>query len=116
MIQNEVNNLLTGRGQQIRDFLGKLDTFTDQLNEQRDDITHAIDSTNRLLAIRGDQNRRLDRVLTEFPPLIKHFADPEYQKHLFDAVESLGGSARLPPRTCVRRGAPLHQPAACSGR
>ncbi len=49
-IQNEVNNILTGAEPQIREFLGKLDTFTDELNEQRDDITRAIDSTNRLLA------------------------------------------------------------------
>src|SRR3984893_4108446 len=48
-LQNEVNKILSGRGPQIRGFLGKLDTFTRQLNEQRDDITHAIDSTNRLL-------------------------------------------------------------------
>jgi phospholipid/cholesterol/gamma-HCH transport system substrate-binding protein len=48
-LQNEVYNIFNGRGDQIRSFLGKLDTFTRQLNEQRDDITHAIDSTNRLL-------------------------------------------------------------------
>jgi len=32
-IQTEVNNLLTGRADQIREFLNKLDTFTDQLNQ-----------------------------------------------------------------------------------
>src|SRR6202165_4449462 len=50
-IQTELNNLLTGRADQIHEFLNRLDTFTDELNKQRDDITHAIDSTNRLLAI-----------------------------------------------------------------
>ena len=50
-IQTEVANILGGRGDQIRDFLGKLDTFTAQLNDQRADITRAIDSTNRLLSI-----------------------------------------------------------------
>ena len=45
-LQNEVYNIVNGRADQIRAFLGKLDTFTDQLNQQRDDITHAIDSTN----------------------------------------------------------------------
>ena len=75
VIQTEVNNILDGRAEQIRDFLGKLDTFTRQLNEQRDDMTRAIDSTNRLLAIVAKRNDTLDRVLTEFPPLIKHFAD-----------------------------------------
>ena len=82
VLQNEVNKILTGRGPQIRAFLGKLDTFTRQLNEQRDDITHAIDSTNRLLAYVATRSDALDRALTEFPPLIKYFADKEYQKHL----------------------------------
>jgi len=87
-IQTEVNNLLTGRADQIREFLNRLDTFTDQLNQQRQDITRAIDSTNRLLSIVAQRNDTLDRVLTEFPPLIKHFADT---RDLFaDAVEALG--------------------------
>jgi phospholipid/cholesterol/gamma-HCH transport system substrate-binding protein len=87
-IQTEIFNVLNGRGDQIREFLNRLDTFTDQLNQQRDDITHAIDSTNRLLAVVGQRNDTLDRVLTEFPPLIKHFADT---KDLFaDAITALG--------------------------
>src|SRR4029079_4655769 len=87
-IQTEVNNLLTGRADQIREFLNRLDTFTDELNAQRQDITRAIDSTNRLLSIVAQRNDTLDRVLTEFPPLIKHFADT---RDLFaDAVVALG--------------------------
>ena len=88
VIQTEINNLLTGRADQIREFLNRLDTFTDELNQQRQDITRAIDSTDRLLAIVAQRNQTLDRVLTEFPPLIKHFADT---RDLFaDAVEALG--------------------------
>ncbi len=87
-IQTEIFNVLNGRGDQIREFLNRLDTFTDQLNQQRDDITHAIDSTNKLLSIVAQRNDTLDRVLTEFPPLIKHFADT---KDLFaDAITALG--------------------------
>jgi phospholipid/cholesterol/gamma-HCH transport system substrate-binding protein len=91
-IQTEVNNLLTGRADQIREFLNRLDTFTDELNQQRNDITRAIDSTNRLLTIVAQRNDTLDRVLTEFPPLIKHFAET---RDLFaDAVEALGRISR----------------------
>jgi phospholipid/cholesterol/gamma-HCH transport system substrate-binding protein len=87
-IQTEIFNVLNGRGDQIREFLNRLDTFTDELNQQRNDITHAIDSTSRLLSIVGQRNDTLDRVLTEFPPLIKHFADT---KDLFaDAITALG--------------------------
>jgi phospholipid/cholesterol/gamma-HCH transport system substrate-binding protein len=88
VIQNEVNAILTGRSGEIREFLNRLDTFTFELNQQREDITRAIDSTDRLLSIVADRNETLDRVLTEFPPLIQHFADT---RDLFaDAVTALG--------------------------
>ena len=87
-IQTEIFNVLNGRGDQIRDFLNKLDTFTDELNQQTQDITRAIDSTNRLLSIVAQRNDTLDQVLTEFPPLLKHFDET---RDLFaDAVEALG--------------------------
>ncbi|MGE2732520.1 virulence factor Mce family protein [Mycolicibacterium vaccae] len=87
-IQSEVYNVLNGRADQIRTFLNQLDTFTAELNAQRDDITRAIDNTDRLLAVVAARNNTLDSVLTEFPPLIKHFAET---RDLFaDAVESLG--------------------------
>ena len=108
-LQNEINNILSGRGPQIRAFLGKLDTFTRQLNEQRDDITHAIDSTNRLLAYVATRSDVLDRALTEFPPLIKFFADKDYQQHLIDAVESVGRLSQAANLYLSEARAPLHQ-------
>ncbi len=87
-IQTEIFNVLNGRADQIRDFLGQLNTFTAELNQQREDITRAIDSTNRLLSVVAQRNETLDAVLTEFPPLIEHFAQT---RDLFgDAIESLG--------------------------
>ncbi|MHA7651141.1 virulence factor Mce family protein [Mycobacterium sp. ML4] len=88
VLQNEIYAIFHGRGDQIRGFLNRLDTFTRQLNEQRDDITHAIDSTNRLLSYVGNRNDVLERVLTDFPPLIKHFADT--RNLLINAVDSVG--------------------------
>ncbi len=88
VLTNEVFNIFNGRGDQIRAFLGKLDTFTNQLNQQRDDITHAIDSTNRLLVYVGGRSDVLDRVLTDIPPLIKHFADTK--NLLINAVDAVG--------------------------
>jgi phospholipid/cholesterol/gamma-HCH transport system substrate-binding protein len=106
VIQTEVNNLLTGRADQIREFLNRLDTFTDGLNQQRNDITRAIDSTNRLLNIVGQRTNTLDRVLTEFPPLIKHFADT---RDLFaDAVESLGRISKAADDALGPASDPLH--------
>lgn len=109
VLQNEVNNILSGRGPQIRTFLGKLDTFTRQLNAQSDDITHAIDSTNQLLAVIAPQSPTLDRALTEFPPLIKYLASPEYQKHLVNAVESVGALSQAAATYLGEARGALHQ-------
>jgi phospholipid/cholesterol/gamma-HCH transport system substrate-binding protein len=106
VIQNEVNNILAGRGPQIRAFLGKLDTFTAELNQQRDDITHAIDSTNRLLAYVANRSDVLDRVLTDFPPLIKHFA--EKQQLLIDATNALGRLSQGADKYLSETRGPLH--------
>jgi phospholipid/cholesterol/gamma-HCH transport system substrate-binding protein len=109
VIQNEVNNILSGRGPQIRAFLGKLDTFTAELNQQRDDITHAIDSTNRLLAYVAKRSNVLDRVLTEFPPLIEYFANKDYQQHLINAVEAVGRLGQAADQYLSETRGPLHQ-------
>jgi phospholipid/cholesterol/gamma-HCH transport system substrate-binding protein len=106
VIQNEVNNILTGRADQIREFLNRLDTFTQEMNKQRDDITRAIDSTNRLLAVVAKRNDTLDQVLTEFPPLIQHFADT---RDLFaDAVTALGRVSAAADDTLSNTNANLH--------
>jgi phospholipid/cholesterol/gamma-HCH transport system substrate-binding protein len=108
VLQNEIYNIFNGRGDQIRAFLGKLDTFTRQLNEQRDDITHAIDSTNRLLVYVGGRADVLDRVLTDIPPLIKYFADKDYQQHLINAVDSVGRLSQYADQYLSEARGPLH--------
>ncbi|ORV81345.1 mammalian cell entry protein [Mycobacterium interjectum] len=107
VLQNEVFNIFNGRGNQIRAFLGKLDTFTDQLNQQRDDITHAIDSTNRLLTYVGGRADVLDRALTDLPPLIKHFADTK--QLLINAVDSVGRLSQAADQYLSEARGPLHQ-------
>lgn len=106
-LQNEVYNILNGRAGQIRAFLDKLDTFTARLDEQRHDITRAIDSTNRLLAYVGSRSDVLDRVLTEFPPLLKHFADK--QNLLIDAVNAVGGLGQVADQYLSASQTDLHE-------
>ncbi len=106
VLQNEVYNIFNGRGDQIAALLGKLDTFTTQLNEQRDDITHAIDSTNRLLTYVGGRADVLDRVLTDLPPLIKHFADTK--NLLINAVDSVGRLSQAADQYLSEARGPLH--------
>ncbi|BCZ21413.1 virulence factor Mce family protein [Mycobacterium senriense] len=108
VLQNEVYNIFNGRGEQIRALLGKLDTFTNQLNQQRDDITHAIDSTNRLLTYVGGRADVLDRVLTDIPPLIKYFANKDYQQHLINAVDSVGRLSQAADQYLSEARGPLH--------
>jgi len=107
VIQNEVYDIINGRAQQIRDFLGKLSIFSGELNQQSGDITHAIDSTDRLLSYVADRVDTLDQVLTEFPPLVKHFAD---QRDLFaSAVEAVGRISNITGQTLSASQGNLHQ-------
>jgi phospholipid/cholesterol/gamma-HCH transport system substrate-binding protein len=99
-ISTEVNNILQGNAEPIRAFLGKLDVFTAQLNEQRKNLTRAIDSTNQLLTIAANRDRTLNRILTDFPPLIKHFADE--QNTIADTVQALGRFSKVTDDTFSR--------------
>jgi phospholipid/cholesterol/gamma-HCH transport system substrate-binding protein len=107
VVQNEVYNIVNGRADQIRAFLGKLDAFTARLDEQRYDITRAIDSTNRLLAYVGRRSDVLDRVLTEFPPLIQHFADK--QDLFINAVDATGRLGQVVNQYLSPARSDLHQ-------
>src|SRR6201999_2633955 len=66
-------------------------------------------STTRLLAIAANRSDVLDRALTEFPPLIKFLSGPEYQKHLIDAVESVGALSQAAAKYLGEARGPLHQ-------
>jgi virulence factor Mce-like protein len=107
VLQNEVYNIVNGRADQIRAFLGKLDTFTARLDEQRDDIVRAIDSTNGLLGYVGPRSDVLDRVFTEFPPVIQHFADK--QKLFTDAADAVGRLGQLANQYLAPSRSNLHQ-------
>jgi phospholipid/cholesterol/gamma-HCH transport system substrate-binding protein len=107
VIENEVLKILDGRVDQIREFLTRLDTFTAELNRQRDDLTRAIDSTNRLLTIVADRDATLNRVLTETPPLVEHFADT--RDRFTAAVESLGRFSDVADRTLSNTRPNLHR-------
>jgi len=107
VIQTEILNILDGHVDEVHEFLRRLDTFVTELNRRSGDLTRAIDSTNELLAIVANHNDTLDRVLTDFPPLIAHFADT---RELFaDATESLGRFSDAANRALTDSRANLHQ-------
>ncbi|WP_396922452.1 MCE family protein [Mycolicibacterium sp.] len=107
VIQNEAYNIVNGRADQIRSLLDKLDTFTTKLNAQIADITHVIDSADRLLAIAADHNDTLSRALTTVPPLVQYLTDS--QSRIIDAVEALGRFSDVTRNTVQPAQADLHR-------
>ena len=88
VIQTEVNNLLTGNAEQIREFLNKLDVFTAELNNQRDDIARAIESSNKLFSYVATRNSTIDQLLVDLPPLVEYLAGA--RDRVSEAVIALG--------------------------
>ena len=88
IIQTEVNNLLTGNADQIRDFLNNLDVFTAGLNKQREDIARAIESSNEFFAYVASRNNTVDQLLVDLPPLVEYLAGAK--DRVTDAVLALG--------------------------
>lgn len=105
IIQNEVNNLLTGNADQIRAFLTKLDTFTGELNKQRDDIAQAIESTNNLFSYVASRNNTLDQLLVDLPPLAEYLAGS--RDRLADAIVALGRFGKVTDETLTAANADL---------
>ena len=105
IIQNEVNNLLTGNADQIRAFLTKLDTFTAELNKQRDDIAQAIESTNNLFSYVASRNDTLDQLLVDLPPLAEYLAGS--RDRLADAIVALGRFGKVTNETLTAANADL---------
>lgn len=107
VISNEVYSIVNGRGDQIRTLLDKLDTFSGNLEEQIGDVTHAIDSADRLLAMADAHNDILNGALTELPTLVKYLNDS--RGRVIDAVESLGRFSDATEKTADSSGANLNR-------
>lgn len=105
-LQNEVHAMLSGNAEQIGEFLDRLAVFTASLNDQIDQIDRAISSTRRLAGVVAERSATLERVLTEVPPLIEHFAA---QRELFvDGMEALGRFAHITNEALTAARADLH--------
>lgn len=107
VITNEVYDIVDGRADQIRALLDKLDTFTAKLELQIGDITHAIDSADRLLAIAAEHNNSLKEALVELPPLVEYLTDS--RGRVIEAVESLGRFGDVALQTAEQSGTNLNR-------
>jgi len=69
-IIHNLNTGLAGHEPQVRDLLGRLNTFIGVLDEQRDSIVASIQALNRLAGTFAGQRDVLDRALREIPPAL----------------------------------------------
>lgn len=69
-IIHNFNSALSGRQQQIRDLLSRLNDFVGTLDEQRDNIIASIQSLNRLASTFADQRDVITEALNKIPPAL----------------------------------------------
>jgi virulence factor Mce-like protein len=66
-IIHSLNSVFAGRQSDIRDLLGRLDTFVGTLNDQRDNIIATVTELNRFAAAMAGQRDVISRALDEVP-------------------------------------------------
>lgn len=87
-IVHNFSTALSGRENEVRDLLVRLDTFIGVLDDQRANINASIQSLNRLAGTFAGQVTVIDRVLTELPPALDVLASERPQ--LTTALRKLG--------------------------
>lgn len=87
-IVHNFNAAVSGREQQIRDLLTRLDTFVGTLDEQRDNIIASIQSLNRLADTFAGQRDVLTEALNKVPPALDVLI--RERPKLTTALEKLG--------------------------
>jgi phospholipid/cholesterol/gamma-HCH transport system substrate-binding protein len=69
-IIHNFNAALSGRQDQVRDLITRLDTFVGMLDAQHDTIIASVQSLNRLAATFADQRDVITRALRKIPPAL----------------------------------------------
>ena len=109
VLQNEVSKILTGRGPQIRAFLGQ----TGHLHPSAQRATRRHHPCHRLhqpaVGHRRQQVGCAGPGADRIPAADQILADPDYQKHLIDAVESVGPLSQAAAQYLGEARGPLHQ-------
>ncbi len=87
-ITTEVNKALGGREGTTRDLLNQVNTTVSTLDEQKESITRALDSLDRISGRFKEQNPTIERALAAFPPALE-VLDRE-RENLVNTLVSLG--------------------------
>jgi phospholipid/cholesterol/gamma-HCH transport system substrate-binding protein len=74
-ITTELNSALSGREQNLRDFLAQLDTFIGGLDKQRGDIIRALEGIDKLSKTLNDQHTVIAQAVDRLPAALKTLAD-----------------------------------------
>jgi virulence factor Mce-like protein len=69
-IIHNVNAALSGRQDQVRDLITRLDTFVGMLDTQHDNIIASVQSLNQLAAVFAEQRDVITRALRKIPPAL----------------------------------------------
>lgn len=87
-ITGEVNKALGGRTEDFRGLLTELETFSRGLDDQKADITRAIDGIDRLAARFAEQDQAIDGALESIPPALTVLN--RERENLTDTMVALG--------------------------
>lgn len=92
-ITRESNAALGGNEEEINALFGRVATFVDGLDSQRQDIVRAIDSLDRLSGELASQTGTIDRAVTSIQPALEVLDDQ--QQLLRDMLGSVGSAAAV---------------------
>jgi phospholipid/cholesterol/gamma-HCH transport system substrate-binding protein len=93
-IATELNKALTGNSASVRDLLNQLNTFVGGLDQQKDQITTALDSIDKLSATLNDNRKILGEALDTFPQALEILKDDRSKfTQLLSSLSNLGSVA-----------------------
>ncbi|WP_328614316.1 MCE family protein [Amycolatopsis sp. NBC_00355] len=86
-INRELSKVLDGNEEQIRSFLGGVNTLMTDLDAHRSDITEALDGLNRLSATLANRHEQVSGALTDLTPGLQSLSEQRTQ--LVSMLQSL---------------------------
>jgi phospholipid/cholesterol/gamma-HCH transport system substrate-binding protein len=90
-ISDELNNVMTGRTENLKELLGTLDNVVGTLDAQKGDIIHALESMNNLAATLNAERQTIGDALDVMGPAIAVLADQHAELvSMLKALDELG--------------------------
>jgi len=74
-ISTELNKMMTGRTEDMRDLLGRINTLVSTLDDQKDDIVRAMEGIDKLSATLDRERRTIGEAIDAIGPAVKVLND-----------------------------------------